>query len=318
MENKGNKFEFVALHAPLDVKDALAIRYECSDDQLDYILNNNIQKLFLWRVVDTRFMMKCSSIHHVSYDVPFLYSSDLESSFSENDFEVCSFGIRNATQLIGLDVHDDEDGTKAKYKLDLSNLINLESFSGTYLSVNNLETLISLKTVALRKFNKENLESFYRLCNIDTLDLTLSKIKTLSGIGYLKNMQCLYLYYNRSIFDISSLSLVKSTLKTLVIENCPKIEDFSVLYELEELEHLRLLGKNGIPNLSFLKNMKKLKTLTISMNVVDGDLSLCLGVPYVFIMKGRQHYNYKDKDMQKIKSEYRRGNEDIPEWRRVV
>jgi len=313
---KENKFEFAALHAPLNVKDAIILRYECNDEQLDYILNNNMQKVFLWRVVDTRFMMKCSEIKHVHYDVPFLFS-DLESDFSENDFEECSYGIRTATQLKGLAIYDDEDRINTKYKIDLSNLINLEQFSGSYLLVNNLERLVSLKTIALRKFNKENLESLYKLNNIDTLDLTLSKIKSLSGIENLNNMQCLYLYYNRNLCDISALSLVKNTLKTLVIENCPKIMDFSVLNELEELEHLRLLGKNDIPDLSFLRNMKKLKTLIISMNVVDGDLSLCLDIPYVFIQKGRKHYNYSDKHMRKEKEEYRRGNENLPEWRRL-
>ena len=54
------------------------------------------------------------------------------------------------------------------------------------------------------------------------------------------------------------------------------------------------------------------------MNVVDGDLSLCLDIPYVYIEKGRKHYNFKDKDMKRIKEEYRFGNENIPEWRRVV
>ena len=44
------------------------------------------------------------------------------------------------------------------------------------------------------------------------------------------------------------------------IENCPKIKDFSVLKELKNLELLQLYGKNELPDLSFIRHMKNLKT----------------------------------------------------------
>ena len=70
--------------------------------------------------------------------------------------------------------------------------------------------------------------------------------------------------------------MVKGTLKALRVENCPKIQDFSVLGELENLELLELAGSNTLPNLDFLKTMKNLKTFTFSMNVLDGNLDPCL------------------------------------------
>ncbi len=62
----------------------------------------------------------------------------------------------------------------------------------------------------------------------------------------MKKLQCLYLYDNRSLSDISELEGVKNSLKALRIENCAKIKDFSVLEKLENLELLDLSGSNEI------------------------------------------------------------------------
>lgn len=141
------------------------------------------------------------------------------------------------------------------------------------------------------------------------------ELHSLDGIENSKKMQCLYLHYNRSLRDINALSKVKKTLRALRIENCPKIEDFSVLGELENLELLELTGKNSLPDLQFIKKMKNLKTFVFDMNVMDGDLSPCLDLSYVHSRKNRKHYNVKDKEMPRGK--YVRGNESIELWRRM-
>ena len=128
-------------------------------------------------------------------------------------------------------------------------------------------------------------------------------------------MQCLYLHYNRSLQNISALRRANRTLKALRIENCPKIEDFSVLCELENLELLELSGSNVLPNLNFLKTMRNLKTFAFNMDVLNGDLTPCLNLSYVYSEKDRRHFNLKDKDLPK--TNYARGNEDIEEWRRL-
>ena len=150
---------------------------------------------------------------------------------------------------------------------------------------------------------------------LDTLHMMQCGIYSLNGIETSHKMQCLYLHYNRSLNDINALKKVKHTLKALRIENCPKITDFTVLKELENLELLELSGSNILPNLNFLKTMKNLKTFTFSMNVLDGDLSPCMALSYVYSEKDRKYYNLKDADLPKGK--YLRGNEDIEEWRRL-
>lgn len=108
-------------------------------------------------------------------------------------------------------------------------------------------------------------------------------------------------------------------MRALRIENCPKIDDFSVLSELENLEFLELSGKNELPNLSFIKDMKNLKTFIFSMNVKDGDITPCLGLSHVYSMRNHRYYNLKDDDLPKCSNVENivRGNEMIELWRRL-
>jgi len=48
---------------------------------------------------------------------------------------------------------------------------------------------------------------------------------------------------------------------------------------------------------------------------LDGDITPCLGLSYVFMMRSKKYYNLKDKELPK--GEYVRGNEDIEMWRRM-
>lgn len=140
------------------------------------------------------------------------------------------------------------------------------------------------------------------------------KNKIFGRVSADKKLQCLYLYYNRSLSDISALEGVKDSLKALRIENCAKIKDFSVLEKLENLELLDLSGSNEIPSLSFIRKLKNLKMFVFSVNVLDGDLTPCKDLSYAACVRGRKHYNMKDRDLPKGK--VTRGNEDIELWRR--
>lgn len=182
------------------------------------------------------------------------------------------------------------------------------------LNYNKIETLKSLSAGGFKGKNYD-LTGLFCSKELDTLKILQCGINSLNGIETSNKLQCLYLHYNRSLRDISALRSVKRTLKALRIENCPKIEDFSVLCELENLELLELSGSNVLPNLNFLKTMRNLKTFTFNMNVLNGDLTPCLNLSYAYSEKDRRHFNLKDRDLPK--ANYVRGNEDIEEWRRL-
>jgi hypothetical protein len=100
----------------------------------------------------------------------------------------------------------------------------------------------------------------------------------------------------------------------LRIDHCANITDFSVLGKLESLELLELTGCKPLKSLDFLKTMKNLKTFIFDVDILDGDLSECMKLHYVGMLKYRKHYSHKESDMPK--GHIVRGNENIDEWRR--
>lgn len=199
--------------------------------------------------------------------------------------------------------------------IDCAKIRGIESLHVTDSGYQNYQTLKTLRSLGLSHDKNPDLTKSFASSKLDTLLAMQCKMKSLEGIERAQCLQCLYLYFNRSLQDIHALRTIKSSLRALRIENCPKITDFSVLGELENLELLELSGSNKLPNLDFLKTMKHLKTFLFSMDVQDGDLSPCMALSYVYSEKNRRHYHLRDADLPK--GDYIRGNENIEVWRRL-
>ncbi len=166
-----------------------------------------------------------------------------------------------------------------------------------HMNYNSIQTL-QIATIYGDK-NHRNLKYLSNCKDLMDLEFTLCGLTSLDGINSFDNLQQLAIYYGRKLQDISELSNVAESLRSLTIENCPKIKDFSCINQLVNLEHLHLFGQNILPNLNFLKSMKKLKTFSFSMCIEDGDLSMCLNIPYVYSERNRKEYNLKDKELPK-------------------
>ena len=132
--------------------------------------------------------------------------------------------------------------------------------------------------------------------HLKNLELLCCSTKSLEGIGRFP-MQQVNLRYLRGLEDISALSGCADTLRSLSIDHCGRVKDFSCLHDLHNLECLHLMGGQVLPDLSFLKQMPRLRVFIFSMVVENGDLAPCLDVPYVYCSKIKRHYNLKDKDL---------------------
>ncbi len=127
-------------------------------------------------------------------------------------------------------------------------------------------------------------------------------ITNLKGIENCPKLQSLELSNMRFLSDISDIGKLSMTLRSLCIESCPKIADFSEISELENLEYLELKGNNELPSLDFIKGLHKLKYLILTMNVRDGDIGYLKNLQYVDAICKR-HYNLKNKDLPKDRTD---------------
>ena len=314
-----NGFPFTAITYPANVYDAIVVKYpqdvpcfspringssHSLKEQIEFINRHRIEKALII-AENINFITMCPTLKYLrivpadnageGFDYSPLYKMSQIKSLQ------CStvYGFREELSTC----------------IDCIQINGLEEIHVTDSGYKNFNAVETLKGLGLSNYEKRDMSEAFSSSILDTLSIFQSKIITLEGIQKSQKMQCLYLYYNRSLQDISALKKVKRTLRALRIENCPKINDFSVLGELENLELLELSGSNELPSLSFLKKMKNLKTFLFNMNVKDGDLTPCLDLSYVYSEKNRKHYNLKDCELPK--GNYTRGNENIEKWRRL-
>lgn len=309
---------FVPVTFPYNKPDGILVENKYDENIANYINSKSITKVYLQHLHDFSFLQNCVNVEHLSIELQLPESEYSKCERIGNSIikEYKLDSLYSLKKLKSLSIGENEvPFIKSKVCINLSKLSTLQYLSCQYSYVTEIHTLNKLSVLRLSGYNKENLCSICSSKNLNTLYLNFSKIESLNGIEQFEKIQCLYLHYNRRLRDISSLSKVKQSLRALRIENCSSIEDFSVLGELENLELLELSGNNQLPNLDFLKTMKNLKTFVFNINVLDGNLTPCLDLSYVFSAKNRKHYNLKDKDLPK--GLYVRGNESIEEWQRI-
>lgn len=299
-------FAFTSVTYPLNLHDGIIVKVDNHSDRMgpryniknrevneyiNYINEKKIEKALI--ILDNLEILKfCPSLKYLEIYLSDQTLEDFDFSPLYNLPEVKYLLCSNEYGMF-FDKQIKIDYSKVKGLLKL----NVDVNKGT-LNYNKIPTL---RTLDIRHYknNKKDLSDLFISEKLENLSITQSNIKSLKGIEKAEGLKTLHLYYNRSLDDISDLKKVKKTLKTLVIQSCGKIKDFSVLKELEYLEKLTIWGSNSIENLKFINNIKDLKLFDFDINVIDGDLTPCKNVSCVRSLINRRHYNLKDEDLPK-------------------
>ncbi|MFK8289797.1 hypothetical protein ACI76W_11225 [Capnocytophaga canimorsus] len=129
---------------------------------------------------------------------------------------------------------------KQKYKIDVSKFPKIEHLGATYWKgLLNLDKTHSLQSLVLLKLPNSNLEFLSGLKKLKILHIYSSKIENLSGIEKLP-IEELSLARNNCLENILLIEKL-NLLKSLEIEKCKKIIDFSFLDELKEKINIRII-----------------------------------------------------------------------------
>ena len=298
-------FVFTSIDGPANIFDAIVIRNpencDCwspkksfSEHSLErhiaFINEHKIQKACII-AENIRFISKCPSLKYLEIIPADTATSDFDYSPLYSMPEITFLSCRTNFGGISEPFNTSVDYSK------ITGLKKLDITGSGHLNYSCLETLNSID-IGYEKTNT-NLKDIGSCSNLKELTFVKTALRNLSGIEKYEVLEKLSISYAHSLNDISELIYVSNNLRCLHIDTCPKITDFSCLQQMKQLEHLSLCGNNTLNDLSFLNEMKKLKTFSFSMNVLDGDLSPCLKIPYVNSYKNRKHYNFKDKELPK-------------------
>lgn len=178
------------------------------------------------------------------------------------------------------------------------------------------EVVPTLKTLHLMQYRSRDLTNAFCSKLLDTLALYGGKITSLDGIEKAPKLKVMVLNRILGLKDITALTKVKSSLKCVRIDGCPKISDFSVLGELENLEYLSIRGNYQLPDLGFIRKLKNLKNFVFEGgNIIDGDLTPCRDLLHSWIHPIKRHYNMK-RDELPDPGGFFQYMDGIDEWRK--
>ena len=285
------KDDYLVVLSPFDVvweSPILARSQKTLEEHIQYIQKNQLEKVYIV-AEDISFLRQCPSIT----------SAKIIPAHSAAKFDYSPlYDMPNLKELNCQTVYGHKDALRADVDYSHFPAVQCVYASGAKGHIN-LESVKGLRHLYLGQGQPASKTlTVFDLSKLTEFDLCQSPIRSLKGIEQAACLQKLSLSYCRSLEDVNALVSIGETLTSLEIESCGKIHNFSWLYHLPSLENLVLLGSNTLPNLDFLENLPNLKSLRFTMNVLDGDLSLCRNIPYVYC-KNRKHYNLKNEDLPK-------------------
>lgn len=252
-------------------------------------INENQQKKALVVGKNIDFLCRCPSLEEL-HIIP---------SFEAQDFDFSPlYDLPNLRKLTCQTVYGAENN-QISY-VDYSKFSSLEHLVVNGAGHKNVCALPGLKglTFSGKQPTGKTLVGAFQGADLEDLGVIESPVSSLAGLEQTPKLKKITLAYNRNLEDISALEYVRDTLTELDIESCGKIKDFSVLAKLHNIENLRMIGRNTLPDLSFIRHMSNLKSFAFFMNTADGDLSMCLEIPFVQI-QNRRHYSHKNEDFKK-------------------
>ena len=153
---------------------------------------------------------------------------------------------------------------KVSQQLDLSLHKSLKNYRGDWnKKIINLTNAKSLSELALWSYKPEcgDLSEIALLPNLKKFELVSSPMENLVGIEGSYSIESISFHYMRKLEDISAIGRIKSPLKNIHFENCPKITSYSGLSGCKHLESLDIEKSAVVDNFSFIKDLPKLEKL---------------------------------------------------------
>ena len=305
-------FVFTSICDPTDVYDAIVIRYpetarcyspivgvssRSIDEHIRLINQNKLCKaLIIAEKLD--FLDRCPTLTHLEIVPAFNINGnlDLTQLYKQPKIQYLNFPRQSGLKINGI-----KEGKRGP--IDFSNIIGLEELSFEVSKTDSASHPIhSLKKLSISKFKSntsEPLQGLFDGGQMSDIDFTQCNLTSLKFLKNCTTLSDVSINYDRAFSDLLELYDFRDTIEHLSIYNCSKIINFGVISNFYHLLSLHLWGSNQVSDLSFLRELNQLKIFTFDMNVINGDLSFCLNIPYVYSAKDRRHYNYKDAQLPK-------------------
>ncbi len=165
------------------------------------------------------------------------------------------------------------------------------------------EKLRKVKVLWADDINQDTFDAICTIEGLKSLYVQSSRIKDISAISNLKNIEHLALLNLTKVDRISVLSELPG-IQTLKLEHFKRISDFRLLSTLTTLQGLQIDGSmytaQRVDNFNFIRSLTKLKYLTlINTRATDKDLSALLALRHLEMLQSSA--NYPKREFEKLR-----------------
>lgn len=239
------------------------------------------------------------SVPDLKGNLEFLSEFKFLEGLSIDNYNINLKGIEYLSKLQYLSIlmHD------KKGKVDFSGFNNLTDLSIYWnKKFTGIDTLDSLRKLSLDGYFSTDLRLLKGLKNLEKLIYFQSrKLLSLEGVENFQKLKRLKLGYLSNLSDVGALSSASSVIKDLEIISCKKMVNIDAIGSLKSLETLSLDNCGKLESIKFVQALPNLKELYVveDTNILDGDMSPCIGIPKV-VFYNRRHYSHKLEEIKKV------------------
>ncbi|MBP1165007.1 MULTISPECIES: hypothetical protein [unclassified Chryseobacterium] len=231
-------------------------------------------------------------------DLSFLKDITFIEEIYLNKFDIDCSGLYELNNLkkITVNIHD----SQSKPSIDYSQFKELEHLSiDWYNEQIDLSENIHLKTLVIWKFKPKNKSfSFIKLPgSLEKIHITESNIQNFEGLK-LSKLKIFEGHYCSQLSTLKGLENICENLEILILDYCRKLIQYNELKNCLNLEKLILGDCGDIPDLKWIKLLKKLKHFSFyNTKLMDGNVNPCFGIQYVSF-KDNKNYNHRIEEFR--------------------
>lgn len=262
---------------------AICITGPWSDEIRNFIINNQIEKLFLIR-----------HIGWIGYDYSFL--SELHSI---RFLRILTGETKNLSALTEMS-NLEKLGLECATREDV-NLLQIKNLKDCYLywwpGASSIFSCKKLKKLYLDSPKQQNLDELCNLTDLESLTISNSPLNSIEFLKKLSNLKRLSLQDCRRISDYSPISTL-SKIEWIDIRGSRHITDLNFVIGLDNLQNLIIESNSTIDNLkpiAALRNIRGFRLYGNKMNIADGDLGCLENHPTLanLSFRNKRHYTHK-------------------------
>jgi hypothetical protein len=147
---------------------------------------------------------------------------------------------------------------------DYGNFQNLIFLSGLIpKNYQNLDKLEHLKYTYLFNYSKKDFREFSKMKDLRKLELYSINCESLEGLSNLENLEEINLEKCPKLLSLKGLAKSNISLNKVILRNCKKLHDLSIISEFDKLQYLYLANIPQLDSLSFLESLNSLDFLFV-------------------------------------------------------